>query len=734
MKKSLRSIFIIGITSLLFAGQAVAQTDFTLYHMQLVPYRMYQNPALVPQARAFAGIPGLSSIYFHTSNAFSYNDLITKMPDDSLKIDVDKLLSKLGDRNNMFTNIDLDILSFGFKFAKSDYFTLSVRERGIFRLSYPKDFINFAWKGNANIGLGKELNFNPRADAMVFDELALGLAKEFNDHLSLGVHVKLLNGHVNAYTERANVSLYTDPDDFSFRMKSDIIIRTAGIDSMDSNKKNILKGGNFGMGIDIGATYKLNSKFSFSASLLDLGYIKWKKQLLTLQSNRPGEVATFNGVEINDFFGTNKSFGDAFQVVLDSLKNQFKIDSLYNQSYTAYLPMQFYAGADFNINERNTLGILFHGQFYDKKLIPAFSLSYYTQLGRVLGLSASYNVMNRSYNNIGVGMSVNLGPMQLYATTDNILVVPNFKTAQNVHLHAGLVLTFGRPKKDTDQDGVPDKADECPLIPGLAQFKGCPDADGDGIKDADDACPDVKGLAAFKGCPDSDGDSIIDSQDACPLQAGLAIFNGCPDTDSDGVPDKDDLCPKVAGPLENKGCPVVDTDGDGIKDSEDACPNNPGPLENKGCPWQDTDGDGIADIHDKCPTIAGVAENDGCPLIKKEEQEVLNTAFSSLEFESGKSVIKQVSYASLDKLAALLLKKPDWKLQLSGHTDNVGKAESNMTLSKNRTLAVKNYLIKKGMPAERIKPEWYGQTRPVAANTTPEGRQKNRRVEIAIFF
>jgi outer membrane protein OmpA-like peptidoglycan-associated protein len=71
---------------------------------------------------------------------------------------------------------------------------------------------------------------------------------------------------------------------------------------------------------------------------------------------------------------------------------------------------------------------------------------------------------------------------------------------------------------------------------------------------------------------------------------------------------------------------------------------------------------------------------------------------------------------------------------LSGHTDNVGKPESNLTLSKNRTLAVKNYLVKKGVEIERIRTEWYGQTKPVADNASPEGRQRNRRVEMSIVF
>jgi outer membrane protein OmpA-like peptidoglycan-associated protein len=73
-------------------------------------------------------------------------------------------------------------------------------------------------------------------------------------------------------------------------------------------------------------------------------------------------------------------------------------------------------------------------------------------------------------------------------------------------------------------------------------------------------------------------------------------------------------------------------------------------------------------------------------------------------------------------------------VQLSGHTDNTGKPESNMTLSKNRTQAVKDYLISRGVEEYRIRTEWFGQERPVADNKTPAGRQKNRRVEMKIVF
>ncbi len=314
---------------------------------------------------------------------------------------------------------------------------------------------------------------------------------------------------------------------------------------------------------------------------------------------------------------------------------------------------------------------------------------------------------------------------------------------------------------DTDGDGVGDDMDKCPDVKGLKELDGCPDSDGDGVIDSKDDCPDVKGLPQFNGCPDSDGDGIIDKNDDCPFNAGPASLKGCPDTDGDGVLDKDDKCPTVPGTIENQGCPFLDSDGDGVRDEDDHCPGVKGPVENFGCPYPDsdndgipdkdddcpsipgppafrgcpdTDGDGISDKYDLCPTIPGVLQNNGCPEIKKEEQAVITKAFDNLEFETGKAVIKSGSTSSLNELASLLKKKAEFKLLLAGHTDNVGKPEANMLLSKNRTLAVMKYLLAQGVDAKQIKTEWYGQTKPVADNSSPEGRQRNRRVEMTIVF
>jgi outer membrane protein OmpA-like peptidoglycan-associated protein len=238
----------------------------------------------------------------------------------------------------------------------------------------------------------------------------------------------------------------------------------------------------------------------------------------------------------------------------------------------------------------------------------------------------------------------------------------------------------------------------------------------------------------LNGCPDKDQDGIRDGDDACPDAFGLPVNNGCPDKDQDGIIDDLDNCPEVSGPKENIGCPWPDTDQDGLLDKDDACPTISGPVANKGCPYVDTDGDGILDSEDKCPTLKGVVENSGCPKIEEEAKEILKTAFDNLEFNSGNAVIKTTSLASLDDLAALLIKKKDWKLQISGHTDNVGNDQTNLILSKKRSEAIKTYLTSKGVAAEKLKTLFFGETQPLESNDTEAGRQKNRRVEMTIVF
>ena len=266
---------------------------------------------------------------------------------------------------------------------------------------------------------------------------------------------------------------------------------------------------------------------------------------------------------------------------------------------------------------------------------------------------------------------------------------------------------------------------------GLVIKFGGKDTDGDGIYDKEDACPEVAGLKEFNGCPDSDGDGIKDSDDACPEVAGLASMNGCPDTDGDGIADKDDMCPNEKGTKANKGC--ADTDGDGVVDKDDKCSTVAGPVANGGCPWPDADGDGVLDKDDKCPNEAGPASNGGCPVvISKESEEALSMLPKFILFNTGKSTFKSGVTEKIDVIAKVMNKNPKANFLIEGHTDSTGSAAINDKLSKERAMAVKDYLVKKGIDTTRLDAQGFGPNQPIASNKTADGRSQNRRVVVKV--
>ncbi|MDX2173761.1 MAG: DUF5723 family protein [Bacteroidota bacterium] len=606
--------------------------------------------------------------------------------------------------------------------------------------------------------------------------------KEDGEHyLKAGATVKLLQGLTAAYMyiNDLNYNLFTK-DTISI-FKSDIAYgHSDNFDFRDQNNIKYKFTSYPGVGFDIGGVYewrpdfekykyemdgekglwrndKNKYKLKASFAIVDIGGIRFRKG--STSNDFTADISYWNLKPIN--IGSVAQFDSLMTVSFGSKASE--------TTFKMALPTAINANVDYHIWKPFYVNLMAHitnfmqkreskvHDFTNISLAPRFDHKWF---GFTLPLT--YNTLAASRGNaISVGTMLRLGPLVI-GTNNLPMLLSKDVYGANLYALLKIPIPYGPPRDkdkdnisdkkdlckdvpgvwefmgcpDKDGDHIPDKDDKCPEVAGVKELQGCPDKDGDGITDAEDACPDDKGLVEFKGCPDKDGDKIIDKDDECPDDAGIAEFMGCPDKDGDGTPDKMDACPDVFGPKEYKGCP--DKDGDGILDKEDACVDVAGPKENKGCPWPDTDKDGFFDKDDACPTTPGVAEFKGCPPpppMKEAEKKILERAFESLEFASAKDIIKTISYPSLNDLAKLLVNhKGDWKLKLSGHTDNQGDAAKNMLLSEKRSKAVKAYLVKKGVPADNILTEWFGQTMPIADNSNEKGRQKNRRVEMKIIF
>jgi len=212
------------------------------------------------------------------------------------------------------------------------------------------------------------------------------------------------------------------------------------------------------------------------------------------------------------------------------------------------------------------------------------------------------------------------------------------------------------------------------------------------------------------------------------------------DRDGDGIPDSVDRCPDAPedfdGFEDQDGCPDLDNDHDGIPDAADRCPNEPedfdGFEDSDGCPDLDNDGDGIADALDHCPnepeTRNGVDDEDGCP-----DSGVVSTGaliLPELSFESGKSTLSAAATTALNHAADRILAAPARRIRIEGHADRrEAHGSAAVTLSQERALAVREYLVKRGVDPTKLQAVGYGASRPKAAGDTAQAHALNRRVE-----
>jgi outer membrane protein OmpA-like peptidoglycan-associated protein len=209
------------------------------------------------------------------------------------------------------------------------------------------------------------------------------------------------------------------------------------------------------------------------------------------------------------------------------------------------------------------------------------------------------------------------------------------------------------------------------------------------------------------------------------------------DRDLDGIADDVDKCPDQAEDFDGyedlDGCPEADNDGDGILDAKDKCPNQAedfdGFQDDDGCPDLDNDMDGILDADDKCPgakeTFNNYQDTDGCP-----DEAPIYFPMAWINFKFGTAeIVAADPIPVLEEVVRIMKEYPDITVAIEGHTDNIGSDESNMTLGTKRSEAVKQYLVNKGIAADRFVTKSFGESKPIDTNDTELGRARNRRIE-----
>lgn len=834
----------------------MGQQNFTMYNMSYVPQRMYANPALLPKSRINIGLPVLSSIYFEAGNSgFKYADLIHPRPeDDSLEFDFANVLGKLK-KNNYFTlGSNVDLLSFGFLVKQKNYFSFNATEKIFARVRYPRDFFEFLWNGNYP-SAGETLKFNFGLDFTHYREFGLSYTRILSDKINVGGRFKYLYGMENIWTKKTDITLYTNPQDFALTASSDIIINTSGLDSAsnaNAASKYLFGSGNMGFGLDLGGSYQLNEQINLSASIIDLGYIRWKNGTQNYVSKNPGASFTYNGQNLNDYISDTTTVTEGTDMMLDSLEKSFEIGQQ-SYAYSHALPVHIYISGDYKMTDKQRASAMIYGHFFDGRFHPGISISDVSDFGKWFSLILSYSIYNRSYTNLGAGFRVNLGFFQWYLASDNVFGIIFPQQAKYVNVRTGINLTFGR--KDKNAPGKSQFGNDS--SPGKNETAEIPDRDGDKLNDAVDECPDVPGRLENQGCPERLHmlNAKLDTLATADINSeGKFVFTSLPSEaekfalQSDKDPGEVTIVigteeKKIKAGKENfyflpasepqlvwidaSGNPVMsakNNEGLFVFEQLDADPGSKFRLMNvsdtamevkaqfKGKSKILRRGDGgLFYLPTEIPTVYIMSEDgkqlsiayqnedgffifknlptdqdyylkleqpDDAPMpdelkilvegesikkavkggdnkfrfatltsedaqqlsvkdakdveanIKETDKTVVTKVFQNLEFDVNSENIRSSSNRGLEELAILLKENPGWKLKLGGHTDNVQDDDYNLILSKKRVDAVKNYLVKAGVASDRIITRHFGEKYPIADNSTAEGKQKNRRVEM----
>lgn len=424
----------------LFCLKSFAQNSF--YFMERMPQTLNYNPALVPDIGFYLKLPGISMAQADVYNSgFSFGDFdkfMTRLEDDSY--DPEDFVRQIGASNQTYAETNVNLLGFGFRLSNKGYLSLSFTQRNTVELAAPSNVIYLVYSAaNDNLDyLDQRLPIEIRGLDVrlnLFSQLAITYSRKIGDNLTLGFSPKLVGAigafqsdNLNARLSRELVNEeFGDYYDYQVEYSGTalvgvpVAVNPAAIgannvlnEDADLLPENWFEGfgpntmfQNPGWAFDLGVNYNLNERWSFSASLLDLGSASWKKHGYKMEFNQ-------ESVRIFD-----------------------------DQAFRMKIPAKLYAAAAYSLSRRWNAGFLMRNVFYDSEGFTSATVSLNGYLGSLLSSTFSYTISD-TYNNLGVGLRLRVLPgADMFAVTDNVLQLINYRESRHATVAFGLNMSFG---------------------------------------------------------------------------------------------------------------------------------------------------------------------------------------------------------------------------------------------------------------------------------------------------
>ncbi len=456
-----------------------AQNKQLLYDFTEIPQSLMINPGAQVDFKWYAGVPTVSGLSFQAgSSGISAFDLFAN---DGLDINDklrDRVLNGMTARDELSGTYQLELLNVGFRGKDPNmFYSFGIYNEGDAIGYWFEDYAILAIDGNAD-QLSKRFDLGDlKTRGEMMNVFHFGANKIVNRKLTVGARAKIYSSIFDFNSTRNKGFFVTRPGQnnlLSSTFNADMQWRTSGINAIkDGNSEEMLGntifkrgffGGNLGLGVDLGFTYKTNDQTTFTGSLLDLGLIYHSNDVENYTLN--GDITT-EGVEVILPDALSNPNLDFWQDLVDDIEEVIPFENNFD-SYVTFRPTKLNASLRYNWGEQslgaadcdcgpnasgsnrapkylNGIG----GQIYmiNRPRGPQTALTafYIRRFGNIMALKATYTVDKFSYTNVGLGINLQAGPVNLYFLADNLLAYQNLIDSQYLSFQLGLnIISWGK--------------------------------------------------------------------------------------------------------------------------------------------------------------------------------------------------------------------------------------------------------------------------------------------------
>jgi len=463
---------IISILILLFFSGLKAQNKQLLYNVSALPQTLMSNPGANINFDGHIGIPFFSQISLAVgSSGVNMHDIFKTSNNQGINARITSTIQRLTNQDYFMVNEQLEIISLGWRLNKDNYLSAGVYQETDVFAYFPKDPMTLINEGN-NDYINVPFDFGDVSfTGEVLNVYHLGLNKKINKKLTLGARLKLYSGIFNVESTD-NSGTFTTRDTPNgpnyyghYATGINVRVNTSGYSSLkDENTtvqeatKDLLKksffGGNFGMGIDLGASYRLDENFTVTGSIQDFGVMYQRADVENYLY-----YGTYETSGLEPLFPEVPAGGKAipyWDIFEDEVDANLK-DETVHESYITWRPLKINTSLQYGFGEtvgpcnylrpmrrrfENIMGIQLFGVMRPRGLKYAFTMFYDRKFSPDLRMKLTYTLDDFSYTNVGLLVSKKIKNFNLYLAADNLFGYFNLAKSQHQALQMGLQFIF----------------------------------------------------------------------------------------------------------------------------------------------------------------------------------------------------------------------------------------------------------------------------------------------------